>query len=139
MNTLFVPDRRSPEAREARPALSHPAFLLLITCLTAGHGFNRFNGLGSRWDAAIETLLARRDNAAAPAGVARPGVVDADEGRGAKAGAEDGFLLGAEQVEPRGQEPHHLALRDRKAGSGQHGHDPLAPSVCRTAASCDGL
>jgi hypothetical protein len=29
-------------------ALSHLAFLLLITYLTAGLGFNRFNGLGSR-------------------------------------------------------------------------------------------
>lgn len=60
------------------------------------------------------------------AGVARPGVVDADEAGGAKAGGEDGLLLGAEQVEPCGQEPHHLALRDRKARGGQHGHDPLA-------------
>jgi hypothetical protein len=44
-------------------ALSHLAFLLLITTLTAGLGFNRFNGLGSRWDVAIEPLLARCDNA----------------------------------------------------------------------------
>jgi hypothetical protein len=44
-------------------ALSHLAFLLLITYLTAGLGFNRFNGLASRWDAAIEPLLARCDNA----------------------------------------------------------------------------
>jgi hypothetical protein len=29
-------------------ALSHLAFLLLITYLTVGLGFNRFNGLGSR-------------------------------------------------------------------------------------------
>ena len=29
-------------------ALSHLAFLLLITYLRAGLGFNRFNGLGSR-------------------------------------------------------------------------------------------
>ena len=60
------------------------------------------------------------------AGVARSRVVDADERRGAKAGAEDGFLLGAEHLQLGGQEPHHLALRDRKAGRGQHGHDPLA-------------
>ena len=59
------------------------------------------------------------------AGVARPGVVDADAGRGAKAGAERRFLLGAEQVQLGGHEPHHLALRDRQARSGQHGHDPL--------------
>ena len=58
--------------------------------------------------------------------MARAGVVDADKGRGAKAGAEDGFLLGAEQLQLGGQEPHDLALRDRKAGRGQHGHDPLA-------------
>ena len=44
-------------------ALSHLAFLLLITYLTAGLGFNKFNGLGSQWDAAIEPLLARCDNA----------------------------------------------------------------------------
>jgi hypothetical protein len=35
--------RRGPLA-----ALSHLAFLLLITYLTTGLGFNRFNGLGSR-------------------------------------------------------------------------------------------
>jgi hypothetical protein len=29
-------------------ALSHLAFLLFITYLTTGLGFNRFNGLGSR-------------------------------------------------------------------------------------------
>ncbi|HWX27940.1 MAG TPA: hypothetical protein VNZ53_10980 [Steroidobacteraceae bacterium] len=40
---------RRPRRREAPPpALSHLAFLLLITYLTAGLGFNRFNGLGSR-------------------------------------------------------------------------------------------
>ena len=66
------------------------------------------------------------------AGVARPGVVDADISRGATpgldpgAGAERRFLRGADQVQPGGQEPHHLALRDRQAGSGQQGHDPLA-------------
>jgi hypothetical protein len=60
------------------------------------------------------------------AGVPRACVVDADEGRGAKASAEDGFLLGAEQLQLGGQEPHHLALRDQKASRGQHGHDPLA-------------
>ena len=58
--------------------------------------------------------------------MARAGVVDADEPRGAKAGAEDGFLLGAEHLQLGGQEPPHLALRDRKAGRGQHGYDPLA-------------
>ena len=42
--------------------------------------------------------------------MARPGVVDADVSRGAKPGAEDGFLLGAEQVQSGGQEPHHLAF-----------------------------
>ena len=60
------------------------------------------------------------------AGVARPGVVDADAGRGAKAGART-------PLPPRrGTGPawrscsrHHLALRDRQARSGQHGHDPL--------------
>jgi hypothetical protein len=34
--------------RAVATALSHLAFLLLITYLTAGLGFNRFNGLGSR-------------------------------------------------------------------------------------------
>ena len=43
--------------------------------------------------------------------MARAGVVDAEKGRGAKAGAEDGFLLGAEQLQFGGQEPHDLALR----------------------------
>jgi len=60
------------------------------------------------------------------AGVARPGVVDADASRGAQSGAEHGLLLGAEKVEPCGQEPHDLALRDRKAGRVQHRRDPLA-------------
>ncbi len=58
--------------------------------------------------------------------MARPGVVDADAGRGAKAGAERRVVLGAERVQPGGQEPHHLALRDRKARGRQQGHDPLA-------------
>ena len=58
--------------------------------------------------------------------MARPGVVDADASRGAKSGAERRFLLGAEHLQPGGQKPHHLALRDRKAHCGQKGHDPLA-------------
>jgi hypothetical protein len=29
-------------------ALSHQPFLLLITCVPAGHGFNKFNALTSR-------------------------------------------------------------------------------------------
>jgi hypothetical protein len=45
------------------------------------------------------------------AGVARAGVVDADVTRGAKAGGEDGFLLGAEHIQFGGQKPNHLALR----------------------------
>jgi hypothetical protein len=44
-------------------ALSHQPFLLLITCLTARLGFNKFNGLGGRQDAAREPILARCDNA----------------------------------------------------------------------------
>jgi hypothetical protein len=37
------------ESQQAlKSALSHLAFLLLITYLTAGLGFNRFNGLESR-------------------------------------------------------------------------------------------
>ena len=43
--------------------MSHQPFLLLITCLTARLGFNKFNGLGIRQDAAREPLLARCDNA----------------------------------------------------------------------------
>jgi hypothetical protein len=45
-------DGRSPSPgarhRQAATALSHLPFLLLITYLTAGLGFNKFNGLGSR-------------------------------------------------------------------------------------------
>jgi aryl-alcohol dehydrogenase-like predicted oxidoreductase len=43
--------------------LSHQPFLLLITCLTARLGFNKFNDLASRQGAAREPLLARCDNA----------------------------------------------------------------------------
>ena len=44
----------------ARPmALSHQPFLLLTTCPTARLGFNKFNGLASRQNAAREPLLAR--------------------------------------------------------------------------------
>jgi Acyl-CoA dehydrogenase, C-terminal domain len=42
--------------RDANAAARH--LLLLITCLTARLGFNKFNGLGSRQDAAREPLLA---------------------------------------------------------------------------------
>src|ERR1700733_7370004 len=45
-------------------ALSHRPFLLLTTCLAARLGFNKFNGLASRRNAAREPLLARSDNAA---------------------------------------------------------------------------
>jgi hypothetical protein len=60
--------RRLADAWQAPPyglrrALSQQPFLLLITCLTARLRFNKFNGLGSRQDAAREPLLARRDNA----------------------------------------------------------------------------
>jgi hypothetical protein len=73
-----------------------------------------------------EPVGAELRRVASPPSVARPAVVDADEGRGAQSGAEDGFLLGAEHLKLGGREPHHLALGDRKAGGGQHGHDPLA-------------
>jgi hypothetical protein len=43
-------------------------FLLLTTCLTARLGFNKFNGLASRQNAAREPLLARCDNAGLIAG-----------------------------------------------------------------------
>src|SRR5271166_2472276 len=58
-----------------------------------------------------EPIGAELRRVAGLAGVTRAGVVDADKARGAKSGAEDGFLLGAEHLQLGGQEPHHLALR----------------------------
>ena len=49
--------------RAGRLALSHQPFLLLITCLTGGLRFNKFNGLDSWRDVARGPLLARCDNA----------------------------------------------------------------------------
>ena len=47
------------------------------------------------------------------------------KGESRKPRAEHRFLLGAEQLQLGGHEPHHLALRDRQARSGQQRHDPL--------------
>jgi len=58
-----------------------------------------------------EPVGAELRRGAALAGVARSGVVDADQAGSAKTGGEDGLLLGAEQVQFGDQEPRDLTLR----------------------------
>ena len=61
LNRVRSSRRLERQYRGHLPALSHQPFLLLITCFIARLGFNKFNGLGSRQDAAREPLLARCD------------------------------------------------------------------------------
>ncbi len=58
--------------------------------------------------------------------MARPGVVDGDERRAGKPRPQHSLVLGAEAIQLRGQQPHHLTFGDRQAQAGQKRHDPFA-------------
>jgi hypothetical protein len=57
------PKRRRLVLTRRSGALSHQPFLLLIAWLPVGLGFNKFNALASRQQAAREPFLVRCDNA----------------------------------------------------------------------------
>ena len=58
--------------------------------------------------------------------MARPRVVDGDEGRAGKARPQHSLVLGAEAIQLRGQQPHHLTFGDRQTQTSQKRHDPFA-------------
>jgi hypothetical protein len=63
---------------------------------------------------------------AAFAGMARPGVVNGDEGRVGKPCPQHSLVFGAEAIQLRDQQPHHLTFGHRQAQTGQKRHDPFA-------------
>jgi hypothetical protein len=58
--------------------------------------------------------------------MARPGVVDGDKGRLGKPRPQHSLVLGAEAIQLRGQQPHHLTFGDRQAQTREKRHDPFA-------------
>jgi hypothetical protein len=78
----------------------------------------------SPWPAR-EAVVADLRRHPVPAGVPRRGVVHRHPARRGQAGPQHLPVLGDQAVEPRGQQPHHLPLRDLDADPGQQGREPL--------------
>ena len=77
-----------------------------------------------------------RGHAVAP-GVAGARVVDADPGRARETGTQDLPVLGRECVEPTGEQPHHLPLRDDHADAVEQVGQPLAGHLALDVAGQD--
>ena len=62
------------------------------------------------------------------AGMAGTGIIDRNIGT-VQASLQHRRIFGAENLQPFGQQAHHLALGDDNAHAIQQGHDPLASDL----------